>query len=295
MRILFENYNSYYSTEATYLHHSLAQVGLEVFIWEPQSQNIPVFDLFDQIKPDLFVTHYKSLKPEVIKRLTNDKCQVILNVSGATENEAEDLETQLAEANINIKFLFYNNQKPAGFKSKCVQIMPAADIFLGQNAPSKNKIPYVVVSLSPVERDFEVYHKISMSPDYEGDAQLDIVRLVQMLGIYDSMEINGDPDFVINQLFFEGTIRLPGKCSIKLTEDNEKQTGEFMLSLFPEFPEQPEAAKQYLVNTIMRKHTCLNRAERFAKQLGLEDACVKLRQMQSGLSVTPEPEKVLQN
>jgi len=300
MKILFENYNTVKSTESSYLHNSFVKAGVDALIWESQTVNVSVFDVFDEVKPDFFITHYMNLKPEVLKRLANDKCQLALNVSGISENEARNLEETLEEGNVKVKFFFYSAEKPSGLKGKTVQILPAADIFLGVNPPSPNQIPWANISEEPVEEmpeDVKVYHNISMGDDYLGDARLNVMQLIQKLNIYKNVQFHGSSDFVLGQAFLDSTIRISGKATIKINPENQKKVTGFMMDLFPEFPEDPEKSKAYMVSTILRKHTCLNRAERLAKNLGLEEAVSNLRSLQDNLNQQPAPqqEKVSEN
>ncbi len=298
MKILFENYNTVTSTESSYLHNSFAQAGVEALIWESQTQNVSVFDLFDEVRPDFFVTHYMSLKPEVLRRLANDKCQLVLNVSGISENEAKNLEETLEEGNVKVKLLFYSVVKPSGFKGKTVQIMPAADIFLGVNPPSQNQIPWANVSENPIEEipeEMQVYHNISMGNDYLGDTRLNVMQLIQRLNIYRNVQFYGSSEFVLGQPFLDATIRVTGKTTIKMNPENQQEVTKFMMDVFPDFPEDLEKSKAYMVSTILRKHTCLNRAERLAKHLGLEEAVKNLRDLQNSLNQQPTQAKVEQN
>lgn len=296
MRILIENYNTVTSTEATYFHNCLIQAGVEVSMWNPEIDKIAVFDLFDQVDPDVFLTHYTKLTPEVIKRLGKGSCQLVLNVSGIEKNSAENLEQELAAGNVKTKFFFYNRVKPEGLTTKCIEIMPGADIFLGFSQPSPRQIPWATVSDSPVDvgDDFEVYHNISTSPAYEGDLQLDLPTLSQKLSLYRNVRIHGDPDYVISQLFLDCAVRTHGKTTIKLTDENQAEVTAFFMRILPDLP-AGDGATVYIKSTILSKHSCFNRAERLAKQLGMDETVNNLREIQNSIRNQIQDEKSEQN
>ncbi len=295
MKILIENYNTVTSTEATYLHNCFLQAGVEASMWN-REEKIPVFDLFDQVDPEVFITRYDRLTPEVIKRLGKGKCQLVLNVSGIDNNSATNLEEELAAANINVGFFFYNRVKPVGLKTKCVELMPGADIFLGFTKPSARQIPWATISESPVEMEeaIEVYHNISTSPNYSGDLQLDLPTLAQKLSLYRNVRLHGDSDYVLGQLFLDCAIRTQGKATIKMTEENQPDVMSFFKRILPDLPEGDQASV-YIKSTIISKHSCFNRAERLAGQLGMDEAVKNLRLIQDSMRNQMREEKVSEN
>ena len=286
MKILIENYTDLLSTEPTYLNHAFSQAGVESHLWEPAGAT--VFDIFDRFHPDFYITHYNRIDEARIKRLSQSACKVILNVSGIQENEAKDLENTLKSNNINIAFCFYNFNKPVGFKCKTVQIMPGADIFLEGMAPSPRQIPTAFVSdelfdekVFPKPGWGDVYHKIALA-DIDGvDARMSLIDLIRSSHVYTNVKLFGsNPALICGQAFFDLSIRLAGKCSIDINDENEKMVGEFMENLFPELPGTPEQIKNYITSTILAKHTCLNRAERLIQNIGNEEVANNLRAMQ---------------
>jgi hypothetical protein len=288
MKILLDNYNDLYSTEASSIHQCLVRAGVDAHLWE--NKNISAFDAFDQISPDVFVTSYMMLSEDVLKRLSGTKISVVIKVEGITENGAADLENTLKEHNIKCAFVYYNFKKPAGFSdTKTVQIMPAADIFI-PSIEGGRKIPCAVIS----DGDFktsqytEVYHKIGMSmePVSDADITMNIIDINRCAAMYDNVELCGsNQNLVCGQLFFDMTLKVSGKCIIDITEENKELVAPFMKDVFPDLPEKPEDAKRYVLSTIFSKHTCINRAERLMQNLKFEEACVNLRKLQESLRI----------
>lgn len=285
MKVLIFNYNNIYSTEASYLHQTLVRAGVDIHLWD--NPNISAFDAIDQVDPDVFITHHMTLSEDMMKRLSGSKCKLVINVTNIPENSAESLENVLSEMNIKCPFVFYNFSKPKGFsKIKTVQIMPAADIFIPYGRGNRT-IPYAILSTTPFEEEpvqvGEIYHKILMAAEVHesADANYSVGELAQLAGMYDSVLLTGDtPELVCGQAFFDMTMKCSGKCAVRITDENEKMVGEFMVNIFPDMPEEKEKVRDYMQSQIFHKNTCLNRAERLAKNLGLDEVCSNLRKMQ---------------
>jgi hypothetical protein len=286
MKILLDNYNDLYSTEASALHQCLVRVGVDAHIWE--NKNISAFDAFDQIDPDVFITSYMMLTEDVLKRLSGTKISVVIKVEGITENGAADLENLLTTSKINCPFVFYSFKKPSGFnKLKAVQIMPAADIFI-PTIEGGRKIPCAIIS----DGDFktpeytEVYHKVGMATEAVNDADvtMNIIDLNRCASMYENVELCGsNQNLMCGQLFFDMTLKVSGKCILDVTDENREMIVTFMEDLFPELSEKPDEAKRYVLSTVLSKHTCLNRAERMMQNLKLEEVCLNLRKLQESL------------
>ena len=290
MKILFTNYNTETSTEATSLSFALRNAGVESQVWD--DPRMSAFDVFDSYKPDLFVTSYTNLTEDIIKRLSGDKCKVVLNVCCIGENEAKSLEETLLKANINCVFAIYRFDKPKGFsKIKLVQIMPAADVFLPASQPGNRQIPFGVLysdpndMQSPPEEVGDVYHKIVMNRELsQADVAMNVVDLVNSCGVYTNMLMMGnDQAFLCGQPFFDLSVRITGKTAINITPENQPCVASFMENLFPDLPETPEAAKEYIKSTILYRHTYINRAERLMKNLGEEGVCENLRKLRDSI------------
>lgn len=289
MKILIENYNSHTSTEASYFHQALTQAEVEVFLW--QRQQYTAFDIFDIVDPDIFITKYKNICPDTLKRMSNTKCKIIINVSGISENEAANLEETINESKIQCPFVFYNLESPKGFKKiKTVQIMQGADIFLPHTQSSPKQVAYGLVSdnlFDVGDKLGNVYHKICLGETSdEADVSMNIFDLSNVLHIYSNVLLAGkNPDIVCGQVFLDSTIRITGKCSVHLDDKNQKMVSDYMLHLFPELPGKQELIKNYLRTTILRKHSCINRAERLMKNIGDDEICQKLRKIKDNIKI----------
>jgi hypothetical protein len=251
--------------------------GVETYHWS--DKRISTYDMFDSFNPNVFVTKYNMLNVDVLSYLSDRKTvSLVLNVSGILENEARDLEETLESSGIKTIFVYYSGVKPTGFdKIKVVQIMQAADIFLPSQPAGNRQIPFAVVSdeeLDTSGKVGKVYHKVLLSgePLKDFDVNYSVIDLSAASAMYENMLLCGNnPELVCGQLFFDMTIRLKGKCAIDITDQNAKMVDDFMKDVFGETNSDSEDMKNILKTTILNKHTAINRAERFAKFVGLPE------------------------
>ena len=92
MKMLIQNYSSGLSTEAMYFNQCLREGGLESHMWA--DGQISAFDIFDAVKPDIFISHYKFITTDIIKYLKQAKnIPMVLNVTGTNEQEIQQIES----------------------------------------------------------------------------------------------------------------------------------------------------------------------------------------------------------
>ena len=146
MNFLIEDYSSIYSTEAKYLSKCLGKLeGSDSFLWNQST--VSVFDMFDKVKPDVFLTHYQNLSTDVIKYLRQSKhpITVVLNITGATQEQAEQLKGVLE--GIDCPFVFTNNPSDVytthGFKVE--NILNCSDSFLNDKPQLEYSIKNLVM------------------------------------------------------------------------------------------------------------------------------------------------------
>ena len=91
MKILFDNYVTLTSSEASYMNGVLSQAGIQSMFWS--DKRVSTFDMLDSAKPDVLVTHYRQVTQDLVKYLSNQsKIDLVLNIGGVTGNEIKSLE-----------------------------------------------------------------------------------------------------------------------------------------------------------------------------------------------------------
>ena len=149
MKTLVHNYSSEISTEAMYVAQYLAENDNEVKIWNNQES---AFDVFDDFRPDVFLTYYSMLTKDIAKRIKGEGIKSVINVTGATL-EHIDVINEIMENH----YCFQNYKILPDIKV----IAPCADLYLA-NSPSINLKNYAVESLFIVEdkEDLEAYKEM---------------------------------------------------------------------------------------------------------------------------------------
>lgn len=305
MKILFDNYGGNFSTEPHYMYKALQEVQVDATVWA--NKNISTFDMFDSYKPDVFVTHYSLLTSDTVKYLQQNKSiELVLNITDITDNDLVSVETFLQNTNVSCKFMFTNNMSKKKSAFRVENIMPAADLFIPKQQPSPSRIPFAFVcgnsggfEVSDMEstlEEKEVYHLIGYPNKSEDlDFEANIIKMHQIVGLYESIMLVGNMDFVCTQLFFDMSLRAPhcgffdhNRYNAEEAAQEQARIKDFVGFLWnnnaPDDIDEkdiPESIKR----TIMRRHTCFNRAERFMKFLGDSEAATKLQQIQNKLEV----------
>jgi len=285
MKTLVQNYSSNLSTEPMYINKCLLECGLESHLWA--DPNMSTFDVFDSIKPDIFISHYKFLTNDIIKYFNqNQNIQMILNVTGVNEVEMESIEQTFDQNNIRTPFVFTNlydfshNIKPK--KIKLVNIMPAADIFLPITPTPSFKIDLAILSTDTNEmidmaiENKEIYHLLSLGAENENfDLPVDIRSMVGLYDKYEEIILIDDVNIVSSQILFEASLRAK-KVSVRVNKNQQSILDKILATLFHAEDNQKNLS-EIIRNQIKRKHTCFNRTARLTRFLKNEEATKKLQ------------------
>lgn len=280
MKILFDNYVTLTSSEASYMNGVLSQAGIQSMFWS--DKRISTFDMLDSAKPDVLVTHYRQVTQDLVKYLSNQsKIDLVLNISGVTGNEIKSLEQLLDSQNIKCKLMFsgdVNPVKPNNIKFE--EMLPAADIFFPFNPPSGGKkIDYAVVCQSKDDlvqkfvKDKDVYHVLGVSEGKNDnfDLPINVKTINDISQIYNQVVLTGDIRFVTSQLFYDCVLRA-NKCSVITNPAQEELWDKHLKKVFNLTEKQEEGSiKEVLRAQVMQKHTAVSRASRLMKLLGNSD------------------------
>ena len=110
MKFLISNYSNPWNTESYYFNAGLNLIdGVKSEIF---NSNDSVYDNFDKIKPDIFITHASQISKDVIYYLKDNQIQIIINCNGITKEAIENISQNSsiltpAEANVSICLFKY--------------------------------------------------------------------------------------------------------------------------------------------------------------------------------------------
>ena len=293
MRILIQNYTSMLSTEAMYLAKSLELAGQDVYLW--QDPNISAFDMFDQFKPDVVLTHYQFLSNDMIKYLSQKRqIQCVLNVTGINNENMGMIDDSFGEKKINCPFVFTNAHNilptPVAKKIKINSILPGLDIFLPEGDYPEYKLDLGVIATDANEQideyveNKDTYHLLKLATAPEKDKNFDMpVNILSLRGMYsrykEIMFATG-MNIIFSQLFYEA-IAHSDKVTFKLEKDEEPILDKFLASTFIE--EESDNLGAVLKKQIRSRHNCVSRAARFCKFIKNSDAQSKLEKLKGEL------------
>jgi hypothetical protein len=290
MITLVYNYSSSISTEPLYLQRCITEAGGEAHLWADNS--ISTFDIFDSIKPDVFICHFSRFTSDMLKYLSNNKnTSIVLNITGATSDQARLIEQSFDSNNISCPFLFTNTHdliNSVDTKRELKYVLPGVDVFLPKKpAPSFDvEACYIAREKSELLSKFiqddnkESYHLISVH-DKEGfDIQLTVKDLISLLDNYRTCNIVGSIDFVMSQLFYEVSLRGKG-ISLRVSNEDYAKISEMFKSLFVQ--EEGSNIADVVRKQIKAKHNCFNRASQLVQSLKNKELANKIDKIGNSL------------
>ena len=290
MKTLIQNYTSALSTEPMYIHRCLIEAGEEAVLWSDPNQS--AFDSFDFTKPDLFISHFKFLTQDIIKYLSNNKnISMVLNVTGAQQNELETLEAMAKDSGVNIPLVFTNlydvtnnlSSKSINLKS----LYPAADIFLPIMPTPDYEIDTCILSITNNDMVKEAiksqdnYHIASLGgqgqEEYH-DMLLDISSAASFYHKYKKVILADDINVVSSQLLFDSLLRSQ-KVNIKVPEEQQELLDGILATLFVEGDGDDKDLREMLKGQIRRRHNCFRRVARLFKLVKSSEVSNKLEKI----------------
>ena len=285
MRTLIQNYTSALSTEPMYIHKCLSECGYEASLWSnPQTS---AYDAFDMHQPDVFITHYKFLTNDIVNYLSKKRqIKMVLNISGASQSDMDTIENIVQSNNINIPLAFtnlYESNNNVRMKNiKCINLYPAADIFLAPAPTPDYNLQACVISIQKNDlvteaiENKETCHIFSLNPersDY-ADMSLDVTVLSSFYHKYDEVILADDVNLVTSQILFDSILKSK-KVTLRVPENQQQLLDSILASLFIEDSSKSDMS-DLIRGQIKRRHNCFKRTARLFRALKIEDVSKKL-------------------
>jgi len=267
MKILIKDYSSEHSTEPHYLNTIFNMIECNSTLW---NNNLSTFDMFDLVKPDIYLTHFHHINKDVMLYLAENRdIDLILNITGMSQDQLQKLESIFIDAKINPALLFVNQYDPPIHSKKynIVPILHGADIFL-PHQPKEYDIECAIFvnNKEQIKPMGDTYHCISNNSELQENA--DIIFPIHMLaGIYHNYNKCVIRYFnnVFSQLFFDAAIRIPTFFDISNRESLNKNLSKLLGS--DEYCNIDNLNSGSIADKIKSKHTCLHRAKSVLSQL----------------------------
>jgi len=277
MKVLISNYNNNGTTESSYLNTVLNMIDCKSSIWP---NNLSTYDAFDIMKPDLHITHHTLLSQDLAFYLKENKnIDLIVNITGITQDNLTHLESIFTDFGINVSFFFVNRYDHGlvSRKNNILTILPGADLFLGSE-PQRYEIDYgiFVNDKSQINPIGDTYHYITNDQKIEKDADifLPVEKLNHLYHNYNSIVIKYF-DNVFPQLFFDAALKVP----VYFDSPNKNELNSNLKKLLGDdsYCNLDNKDSGNISDKIKSKHTCLHRTKSLLSQLSCKDYTDKLQ------------------
>lgn len=269
MKVLISDYSSNNTTEPLYLNTIFNTIGCESTLWP---KNISTFDMFDMTQPNLHITHHSMLSRDLAVYLQNAKVDLVVNITGISQQNLTALDSILDDYKIKPVFFFVNRYDPKlKSKTNIVTILHGADLFLGAVQPQYS-IDYgiFVNSTSQIKPLGDTYHYITSNDKLVNDADifLPVYRLNNVYPNYKHIVIRYF-DGIVPQIFFDASLY----SHVFFDLENREILNSHLKRILHE--ENKCSLEDYtsgnVRDLITKKHTCLHRAKSLLSQLSCKD------------------------
>jgi hypothetical protein len=277
MKFLIDNYSTINNTEPLYLSNTINAIdGYSSSIYH-QGNNMSVYDKFDSVNPDIYITHALLINHDTICYLKDKtSIQVVVNISGLNQEKLSQVETMLLHYDINsvLFFINYSNHNLTSSKFNIFVLHHGADVYLGRSKSISYSIDKCIMisSKSQITEREGTYHYVSTNNDLVNavDIVMPTMYLSNIYPCYNSI-IFKPFGKVIPQYFYDAVF-YGNEVSYENDNENDPMI-EIISNMFKDT--NPKALKEIIKN----KHTCLNRTKSLLSQLPCHTAVVKLGQL----------------
>lgn len=291
MTILFHNYSNGISTEPAYLASALQKCGINAQLWS--DPRVSAFDVFDSVQPDVFITSFLTVTPDILKYLecSTRKIDLVLNVTGVSDAQMENIESVIDAKNLNVPLVFTNHfghKKQPKTKLKCERIYPAFDLFAVRRGLNKPVCREIVLASSDSEflqseiAKKNVYHLAQVTNGEKEEAfdfRVNSPSIQGILGRYENCTLVGDADFCSSQLFFDTSFN---STSVSVSTDNRDDFDKFLSEVFVDSGNQEDISVQ-IKHQLKVRHTPFHRAGTLLKHLKMKDGLSQVEHVKGQL------------
>lgn len=290
MRILFHNYSNEVTTEPLYLYQAMKQSGLDAHIWA--DRRMSAFDVFDRVQPNVFVSHFRNITPDVMKYLDQaPNISLVLNVTGISESQMKDVEAYLTAKNITVPFVFTNefSYKSRPYtKFKCERLYPAFDLFGVRQHTAEPLCKEAVLAIE--YDDFlqeelakkEVYHIVQVTEGEKNehfDLRVNASSIQELAQYYHKFTLCGNTDLCSSQLFFDLNFNAH---NITVQVEDDENFSKFLTDIFVDEEALDDVGRQ-VKNQLKSRHTPFHRAATFCKYLKFKDGMSQVERVKGQL------------
>lgn len=280
MKFLIDNYCTDHSTQSLYLYNNLNKhKEHEAFI--RMNAESSIYDSFDRIKPDFYITSVFLLTKDAISYIQENKntnIQFILCANNATQDIINKIEASFEDDNIPCAFIFSNDQSLQTKKIRFVHLPECADMHHSQIELPKFKIKKAIFvnDTSNIKQYDGTFHIISTNMKLKQDVDicLPVNVMSNLYNRYDEIIFNYMHNY-IPQAFFDA-IAHGNKVYYDIeNKDIEKETEALLNKVFKLEPNESLNFNNSnkidkfdtLRSMVLEKHGCANRTKTLLSQI----------------------------
>ena len=308
MKVLVQNYATASTTEPLYISESINSVpGCECILWG--RDDVSAFDIFDIVKPDIFITHTNFLTNDIMKYLSNNKkITSVFNITGAKQEDIDTIDSVLLTNKVQCRLLFTNQPRKLNTliqrKTKLISIMSGADVFLRKQ---NTELPeycidlgiitnYLLPSEPKLSDNCSTYHHLSAESELsdEMDININALFMYKLYSRYKRIVVTDD-ELSIPQFFFDSILYGNETYYMPKSTPQVKQMNEIIQGFFSTNQSLAIGAEEDIYNhdvdfsrikkTLLSKHTCLSRVKRLFSRLKCSEVETEMeRLIQEGVN-----------
>lgn len=284
MRVLISDYSSDLTTESLYMNTCLNEAGCKSTVL---SSKTSIYDGFDMCKPDLYITYHENLSKDLIeyfKDTTAKKTDIVINISGLTQEHLSRLDSVFSDNNIK-PALYFTNYYDHGLTSRnnIVSILPGADLFLTSEKQAYD-IDYgiFVNSKEDLVSVGDTYHFITLNRgiDKISDIYLPIHRLTHLYRNYKSIVFKYF-EALFSQVFFDAAIKTDSVFFDAQKSEHKGLIAKYLPKLLggDNYCSLSSPDSGNIKNIILSKHTCFHRTKSLLSQLPAKEYVDNLQKL----------------
>lgn len=267
MKFVIQNYASNYHTEPYYFNMAINLLpNSKSCIWN--TSEISAYDIFDIVKPDVYITHALLINQDAIKYMQSNKnIGLVVNANGVSEADLYNIEDILLNHNVNCEFFFHDSMYNVKTKKiKTVQINAGADVFLDIEKQKFLIDNAIIIDSANEIKEYDVsHHNITSNSKIKDSADLFLpsARVASLFRNYNNIVFRSLPwssQLLYDAIYYANNVIIDFDDNSKIDYFNKSIKMNIIDTDF-----------KTLKETIKQKHTCLNRTKSLLSQFSSKE------------------------
>jgi hypothetical protein len=233
----------------------------ESFLWNGK---LSFYDVCDRVKPDTVILKLENMTRDSLRYLSGTNIAVVLNASGVADDLIKTCLSSMGKMKIDCPLIFGDPIcEAAGFKTKFLNLMAGADIFLPLQG-MRDRLPYMMdagylIDCSSGRFTKKPHHRISTISGVTEDITVPINGLYKIVESYSSMVVHQSKT-VLQQSLFDVLYYSPN-AHVRSVGHNSENVDKVLEKLIGSSPHE----------RVVSNHLCTHRVSRLVQKMGDAD------------------------